>query len=1034
MIKSIKTINKMKRIYLLIAYTLIAVVCHAQTAQELFGRADSMEKAGNNAEALAAYLQADGAFVTEGKGYSPERARCLHNIGRTYNNLGDIANGREYTRRAMDMRRKLSGEVSEDYITSLNNYALTFALEQDYAAAVTHQQKVMELCGRLSRPHANLGLYAANMGRFCYFSKDMDNAVKYCEMALANTEQYGYTYEKMLELLGNIYIEKDDIANQERILALAEDHNRHELTKPCDEPDCMLERARYYSYTGDNAQAKDCYLKLLAMPMDSNMKAHVHESYASFMFRTNDYASAIEYQLTAAKFRKEAEGDTDAYVLMMHKAGTYCFIGKQYQQALDCYQVVLDKYAPQSSADAMKNVAMTQKGIGNVYVALKDYGKAKEAFRQSLDYYEANARDDKEYPKTLLRLAKAEKFAKDYQVSIGHHRQAMALFDEMGLTEDYADAAASLQLCYRYAGIDEDVDGRAEAVTTERNAKLDRIIKEETERLEMSKRYLGGLAYARSLATIAGSYGMKEDYDNARRYYQWYIIAVRDAIRDEFRMQGEAGRMTIWREEAKTIRQLQELLVTLPEGNDTLRGELTALVYDAALLSKGILLNSSIEFGKVLQARGDTALMSIYARTRANEEEIGRLRKTFSTDDDLERIVALTQENRALQQRLYKECAEFADFTNYISYDWEWVRDVVCETGDVAIEFVAIKTSPIDRENFMMALVLTDGTMLPVAIPVCTLAEAKDMETADGLFDMKENMVWGALSKYLEGKRRIFFSADGSFNRIGIEYLAYNGKPLSEQFEVYRLSSTKELCYEHKPAARDKAVVFGDIDYTDLPVTPAGAGGTADAVRGVGDAGGLANLENTLREVDGICEILRQGNVKDIVRLTDREAGKAAFLALDSSGLNLLHIATHGIYEDTKKSTDAESMANSKLAFAGANLDGRGIVTAAEVAAMNLRQCDLVVLSACETGLGKLGDDGVFGLQRGFKNAGARTLLMSLKNVYDNTTADMMLSFYRNMTAGQTKREALVNAQKELRDKGFDNPKYWATFILLDAL
>ena len=100
---------------------------------------------------------------------------------------------------------------------------------------------------------------------------------------------------------------------------------------------------------------------------------------------------------------------------------------------------------------------------------------------------------------------------------------------------------------------------------------------------------------------------------------------------------------------------------------------------------------------------------------------------------------------------------------------------------------------------------------------------------------------------------------------------------------------------------------------------------------------------------------------------------------------------------------------------------------------MNLRQCDLAVLSACETGLGKLGGDGVFGLQRGFKNAGVHTLLMSLKNVYDDSTADLMIAFYKYLMNGFSKREALVKAQQDIKSKGYIDPKYWATFIILDA-
>jgi len=206
------------------------------------------------------------------------------------------------------------------------------------------------------------------------------------------------------------------------------------------------------------------------------------------------------------------------------------------------------------------------------------------------------------------------------------------------------------------------------------------------------------------------------------------------------------------------------------------------------------------------------------------------------------------------------------------------------------------------------------------------------------------------------------------------------------------------------------------------------------ALRGSGDVEGFADLSNTLREVNEIQSILKSKGIRDAERFRDSDASKSAFMGLTDTKVNLLHIATHGAYRDVKKSTDAESMQNSLLAFAGANLDDNGIVTAADIATMNLRQCDLAVLSACETGLGKLGSDGVFGLQRGFKNAGVRTLLMSLKNVPDGPTADLMIMFYRHLMDGSTKREALIKAQQDIRKKGFNDPKYWATFILLDAI
>ena len=294
-------------------------------------------------------------------------------------------------------------------------------------------------------------------------------------------------------------------------------------------------------------------------------------------------------------------------------------------------------------------------------------------------------------------------------------------------------------------------------------------------------------------------------------------------------------------------------------------------------------------------------------------------------------------------------------------------------------------------------------------------------------------IVWKPLAKYLEGKHRVFFSADGLFNHIAIEYLPYHDKPFSEQFEVYRLSSTKELCYRREKVRPLRAALFGDINYNDEATKPSVSQQPQYSFRGAGDAGGFADLSHTRREVDGIQNILESKGLKKIEQFHDIEASKSAFLGLTDTKVNLLHIATHGMYRDIKQ-TEAESMQNSLLAFAGANIDDSALVTAADIARMNLRQCDLAVLSACETGLGKLGGDGVFGLQRGFKNAGVHTLLMSLKNVYDESTAELMISFYKHLMNGTSKRESLVKAQQDIRKKGFNDPKFWATFILLDAI
>lgn len=960
-------------------------------------------------------------------------AKALHEAGRKYLEEGEIAKGREYTRKAMEMRKNLFGEENEDYIVSLSNYAISFSMEDDYHKAVELQEQVMNLCSRLETPHPNLTAFRINMGRFYYLDGNMAGAAGYWEQALPMVEKYGEEYELILTGLGAAYSELNDVKGLDRVLALMEEHNRHELQKECNEPGCMVERAQYFATIGDNAQAKDCFLKALAMQMTDEERVKTYMAYADFLSGTGDFITASEYYISAANVIENSKLPKTDYANVVYKAGVYSYLGGAYCQAVDLYQTAIDFLTQQDSEEAEKKETDCYKGMGNAYSAIKEYEEAVDCFKRVVEYYGVNGRSSEEYSKALLNLGKAEKFAGRFDEAIEHHKQAMSIFEKMNMAEQYSDAASSLQLCYAYSGRQEDMDMKEGFAETGRIDKLNRIIEDELNDLELYRKYLGGLAYARSLSVIAGCYALKEDYDSAVDYYKRYMSSIRAAVRDEFRLQSESERMLTWQDEAMTMQQLKELLVMIPETDMLYGSELGALLYDEELLSKGILLKSAIEFENILDRKEDKELMAIYRQSKDNEKELQRLRRSVTSEADLEKILLLSQENQALSLRLYKECMEFADFTDYISYGW---RDVQKELGntDVAIEFADIKISPFDTDNLMIALVLTSEMKVPAIVRVCNLEEAKSMEADDSLFGVRQNVVWEALKQYIDGRRRIFFSADDCFNRIGIEYLPYNGVSLSEQFEVYRLSSTKELCYRHPEIRVRKAALFGDINYNDMLVTTSNIEtNNEDGQRISGGDGIFADLSNTLKEIDGIYDLLKSHNINDVQRFTDVKASKTNFKRLTDSDINLLHIATHGVYKEKSGSTDEESMLNSQLAFAGANLGDEGIVTAADVSVMNLRECDLVVLSACETGLGKLGDDGVFGLQRGFKNSGVHTLLISLQKVYDKATAELMNLFYKNLMEGLPKRESLIKAQQELRSKGYEDPKYWATFILLDA-
>lgn len=174
------------------------------------------------------------------------------------------------------------------------------------------------------------------------------------------------------------------------------------------------------------------------------------------------------------------------------------------------------------------------------------------------------------------------------------------------------------------------------------------------------------------------------------------------------------------------------------------------------------------------------------------------------------------------------------------------------------------------------------------------------------------------------------------------------------------------------------------------------------------------------------------------------------------SGKNvpIIHIATHGLFVDDNSTDHAHflggyrsdnSFGSSALIFSGANNvwsgkavpDGveDGVLLAEEIATMNLTETELVVLSACETGLGKITSEGVFGLQRAFKKAGVQTIIMSLWKVDDAATSMFMQSFYKHWLAGASKHDAFALAQETVRsypEKDWESPYFWAGFIMLD--
>ncbi|TAD99383.1 MAG: CHAT domain-containing protein [Bacteroidetes bacterium] len=309
---------------------------------------------------------------------------------------------------------------------------------------------------------------------------------------------------------------------------------------------------------------------------------------------------------------------------------------------------------------------------------------------------------------------------------------------------------------------------------------------------------------------------------------------------------------------------------------------------------------------------------------------------------------------------------------------------------------------------------------------------------------------WKNIKNNLQGIRKVYFSPDGIYNQINLNILQNpdNQKYILDEIEIQQLTNTKEiLAFADKKDFQDlanfKATLFGrpayDMDsvayLVNLELSKANSQNYA--LRDMRDLrqGSFSDLLGTEKEIVLIDSILKSQKFKTEKYLLS-EATEQKIKTLQSP--NILHIATHGFF--IPDSTSKNPMLNSGVLLAGVSNYFRseekpdtddGILTAHEAQNLHLDHTDLVVLSACETGLGEIKNgEGVYGLQRAFKAAGAKSILMSLWKVDDKVTQELMTLFYQKWTKTANKRQSFAEAQKQIR-LIYKNPYFWGAFVLV---
>ena len=500
-------------------------------------------------------------------------------------------------------------------------------------------------------------------------------------------------------------------------------------------------------------------------------------------------------------------------------------------------------------------------------------------------------------------------------------------------------------------------------------------------------------------------------------------------------------------------------------------GEWNSMAYDASLFYKGMLLASDIELKNIVSSSNDSTLIYQFTNYVHNLSLLEALLSRKDTSKEIDSLTIAIKEN---EYYLSQKISRFNKQRKGTNYTWKEVSEKL-KDKDVAIEFISYES--IDGSTiYYDAYVINNMSTAPLIIPLFNdsgkLKQQLHSNSVD--YNRLSSFIWGneELKNALNGAKNIYFSPSGLLNSIGIEYLPIgNGQYIFDKYNIFRLSSTRELCYKNSGIKSDNVCIYGGLDYNSTKhnnilkdIHP------ERLIRSMKDTlimrAGFEPLIGSKQEIEQLKEEI-DNKVINLIVYTDSEGTEESFKNLSGKHINIIHLSTHGMYipdddnqmvhnnnfrfviSDEMPNIDVEtrSLTRSFLVMSGGNMLIRrdsiphekddGILTAQEISYLDFIDLDLVVLSACQTALGQIASDGIYGLQRGFKKAGANTILMSLDKVDDEATKILMVEFYKNLMEGKTKHQSLKDAQKYLRQINngkYDKPEYWASFILLDGL
>jgi CHAT domain-containing protein len=461
-------------------------------------------------------------------------------------------------------------------------------------------------------------------------------------------------------------------------------------------------------------------------------------------------------------------------------------------------------------------------------------------------------------------------------------------------------------------------------------------------------------------------------------------------------------------------------------------------LYDNILATKNIALNTS---NQIRGLKSDLNNDSLFEKTNNLRKSLSRI-----SDQDKHAIKVAEYSIRKMQKELQNLAVSSgkSEIIRSRKHTWRDLQSVLNE-GECAIEIISIPSSYPEIDNEYYALCIEPGLDQPKKVFLFKETTLYSMYQKSGSDRQKvEHLYFGPSAKLKElihekmdtlfhGKQKTYISVSGVFHNLSLSALFDN-------VNYVQLGSTLSVIDDVDCALTgSKASLFGGLNY-DGQLNYSG-----EPFSRSGNLFNVIDLPGTKNEIVGIQDLIEVTG-GEVCVYTEDDGTEENFRKLDGMSMDIIHLATHGyigkeykvdLMGDTPFSNFDYPMARSGLLFSGVNsteissYDNDGILSARDVSSMNLSSTQLIVFSACETGLGEnKGQEGVYGFYRASKLAGVDWVMTSLWQVPDQQTAQLMNLFYESLLSGESPSQALHSAQHEIK-KHYPSPYFWSGFNVI---